>query len=131
MRLEGLIQIDDNFNKEDLTKLKVINITFTDTNAPSVISNLGLIPEVKYFETLFFKVLEELKLEENDLVAITSTSLKELIFNLSIISAIQNQHIEFVNENMFYTGPLRRNIHLSDEDFELNLEDYDVDDLDY
>ena len=130
MRLQGLIQIDDNFNKEDLTKLKVINITFTDTNAPSVISNLGLIPEVKYFETLFFKVLEELKLEENDLVAITSTSLKELIFNLSIISSIQNQHIEFVNENMFYTGPLRRNIHLSDEDFELNLEDYDIDDLD-
>ena len=130
MRLKGLIQIDDNFNKEDLNKLKVINITFTDTNAPSVISNLGLIPEVKYFETLFFKVLEELKLEENDLVAITSTSLKELIFNLSIISAIQNQHIEFVNENMFYTGPLRRNIHLSDEDFELNLEDYDIDDLD-
>ena len=130
MRLEGLIQIDDNFNKEDLTKLKVINITFTDTNAPSVISNLGLIPEVKYFETLFFKVLEELKLEENDMVAITSTSLKELIFNLSIISSIQNQHIEFVNENMFYTGPLRRNIHLSDEDFELNLEDYDIDDLD-
>ena len=130
MRLKGLIQIDDNFNKEDLTKLKVINITFTDTNAPSVISNLGLIPEVKYFETLFFKVLEELKLEENDLVAITSTSLKELIFNLSIISSIQNQHIEFVNENMFYTGPLRRNIHLSDEDFELNLEDYDIDDLD-
>lgn len=130
MRLQGLIQLDDNFNKEDLTKLKVINITFTDTNAPSVISNLGLIPEVKYFETLFFKVLEELKLEENDMVAITSTSLKELIFNLSIISSIQNQHIEFVNENMFYTGPLRRNIHLSDEDFELNLEDYDIDDLD-
>ena len=44
-------------------------------------------------------------------------------------SAIQQQHIEFVNGNIFYTGPLRRNIHLSDEDFELNLEDYDVDDL--
>ena len=130
MRLKGLIQIDDNFNKEDLTKLKMINLTFTDTNAPSVISNLGLIPEVKYFETLFFKVLEDLNLNENDMVALTSTSLKELIFNLSIISAIQNQHIEFVNENMFYIGPLRRNIHLSDEDFELNLEDYDVDDLD-
>ena len=130
MRLQGLIQIDDNFNKEDLNKLKVINITFTDTTAPSVISNLGLIPEVKYYETLFFKVLEDLNLNENDMVALTSTSLKELIFNLSIISSIQNQHIEFVNENMFYIGPLRRNIHLSDEDFELNLEDYDVDDLD-
>jgi hypothetical protein len=79
---------------------------------------------------LFYKVLEELKLEESDMVAITSTSLKELIFNLSIISAIQQQHIEFVNGNMFYTGPLRRNIHLRDEDFEFNLEDYDLEELD-
>lgn len=94
------------------------------------IGNLGLLKEVKFYEALFYKVLEELKLEENDMVAITSTSLKELIFNLSIISSIQNQHIEFVNENMFYTGPLRRNIHLSDEDFEFNLEDYDLDNLD-
>jgi hypothetical protein len=129
MRLKGLIQIDDNFNKEDLTKLKMINLTFTDTNAPSVISNLGLIPEVKYFETLFFKVLEDLNLNENDLVALTSTSLKELIFNISMLSAIQQKNIEFMNGNMYYTAPLRRNIHLRVEDFELNLEDYDVDDL--
>ena len=95
MRLQGLIQIDDNFNKEDLTKLKVINITFTDTNAPSVISNLGLIPEVKYFETLFFKVLEELKLEENDLVAITSTSLKELIFNITKATFRKNSTLDW------------------------------------
>jgi hypothetical protein len=113
-----------------LSKLKVLNITFTNPDASHTIGNLGLLKEVKFYEALFYKVLEELKLEENDMVAITSTSLKELIFNLSIISSIQNQHIEFVNENMFYTGPLRRNIHLSDEDFELNLEDYDVDDLD-
>ena len=130
MRLQGLIQIDDNFNKEDLTKLKVINITFTDTNAPSVIINLGLIPEVKYFETLFFKVLEDLNLAENDMVALTSTSLKELIFNISILSAIQQKNIEFMNGNMYYTAPLRRNIHLKDEDFELNLEDYDLENLD-
>lgn len=129
MRLQGLIQIDDNFNKEDLNKLKVINITFTDTTAPSVISNLGLIPEVKYFETLFFKVLEDLNLNENDMVALTSTSLKELIFNISILSAIQQKNIEFVNGNMYYTASLRSKIHLKDEDFDLNLEDYDIDDL--
>lgn len=130
MRLQGLIQIDDNFNKEDLTKLKVINITFTDTNAPSIISNLGLIPEVKYYETLFFNVLKDLNLNEDDMVALTSTSFKELIFNISILSAIQNKNVEFMNGNMYYTAPLRRNIHLRDEDFELNLEDYDIDDLD-
>ncbi len=130
MRLQGLIQIDDNFNKEDLTKLKVINITFTDTNAPTVISNLGLIPEVKYYETLFFKVLEDLNLAENDKIALTSTSLKELIFNISMLSAIQNKNIEFMNGNMYYTASLRSKIHLKDEDFELNLEDYDVDDFD-
>ena len=130
MRLQGLIQIDDNFNKEDLTKLKVINITFTDTNAPSVISNLGLIPEVKYFETLFFKILEDLNLAENDMVALTSTSLKELIFNISMLSAIQSKNVEFINSTMYYTATLRSKIHLKDEDFDLNLEDYDVDDLD-
>lgn len=130
MRLQGLIQIDDNFNKEDLNKLKIINITFTDTNAPSVISNLGLIPEVKYFETLFFKVLKDLNLAENDMVALTSTSLKELIFNISILSAIQNKNVEFMNGNTYYTSPLRTNIYLRDEDFELNLEDYDLENLD-
>lgn len=129
MRLQGLIQINDNFNKEDLTKLKVINITFTDTNAPSVISNLGLIPEVKYFETLFFKVLEDLNLAENDMVALTSTSLKELIFNISMLSAIQQKNIEFMNGNMYYTAALRSKIHLKDEDFDLNLEDYDIDEF--
>ena len=130
MRLQGFTQIEDNFDSENLSKLKVLNITFTNPDASQIIGNLGLLKEVRFYEALFYKVLEELKLEENDMVAITSTSLKELIFNLSIISAIQQQHIEFVNGNMYYTGPIRRNIHLSDEDFELNLEDYDVDDLD-
>ena len=130
MRLQGFTQIEDNFDKENLSKLKVLNITYTNPDASHPIGNLELLKEVKFYQALFYKVLEELKLEENDMVAITSTSLKELIFNLSIISSIQNQNIEFVNENMFYTGPLRRNIHLSDEDFELNLEDYDVDELD-
>jgi hypothetical protein len=120
MRLQGFTQIEDNFDSENLSKLKVLNVTFTNPDASQTIGNLGLIKEVRFYEALFYKVLEELKLEENDMVAITSTSLKELIFNLSIISAIPQQYIEFVNGNMFYTGPLRRNIHLSDEDIELN-----------
>ena len=130
MRLQGFTQIEDNFDRENLSKLKVLNITFTNPDASQIIGNLGLLKEVRFYEALFYKVLEELKLEENDMVAITSTSLKELIFNLSIISAIQQQHIEFVNGNMYYTGPIRRNIHLSDEDFELNLEDYNLEDVD-
>lgn len=100
MRLQGFTQIEDNFDRENLSKLKVLNITFTNPDASHTIGNLGLLKEVKFYEALFYKVMEELKLEENDMVAITSTSLKELIFNLSIISSIQNQHIEFVNENM-------------------------------
>jgi len=64
------------------------------------------------------------------MVALTSTSLQELIFNLSILSAINHKNVEFINGTMYYTGPLRRNIHLKDEDFEFNLEDYDVEDLD-
>ena len=120
MRLQGFTQIEDNFDSENLSKLKVLNVTFTNPDASQTIGNLGLIKEVRFYEALFYKVLEELKLEESDMVAITSTSLKELIFNLSIISAIPQQYIEFVNGNMFYTGPLRRNIHLSDEDIELN-----------
>jgi hypothetical protein len=130
MRLPGLIQIDDNFNKENLTKLKVLNITFTDPHASSTLSNVGLIPEIKYNETLFYKVLEDLDLQENEMVALTSTSLKELIFNLSILSAINHKNVEFINGTMYYTGPLRRNIHLRDEDFEFNLEDYDLEELD-
>lgn len=131
MRIQGFTQIDDNFNKEDLSKLKILNITFTDPAVSNTISGLGLLPQVKYYEALFKCVLEELNLKEDDHIAITSTSLKELIFNLSMISAIQNQQIEFINGQMYYTGPLRTNIHLKDEDFdfELNLDDYDLDDL--
>ena len=130
MRLSGFIQIDNNFNEENLPKLKVLNITFTDPHASSTLSNLGLMPEIKYNETLFYKVLEDLNLKEADMVALTSTSLQELIFNLSILSAINHKNVEFINGTMYYTGPLRRNIHLRDEDFELNLEDYDLEGLD-
>jgi hypothetical protein len=131
MRIQGFTQIDDNFNKEDLSKLKILNITFTDPAVSNTISGLGLLPQVKYYEALFKCVLEELNLKEDDHIAITSTSLKELIFNLSMISAIQNQQIEFINGQMYYTGPLRTNIHIKDEDFdfELNLDDYDLDEL--
>jgi hypothetical protein len=131
MRIQGFTQIEDNFNKEDLSKLKILNITFTDPAVSNTISGLGLLPQVKYYETLFKCILEELNLKEDDQIAITSTSLKELIFNLSVISAIQNQQIEFINGNMYYTGPIRTRIHLRDEDFdfELNLEDYDLDDF--
>jgi hypothetical protein len=131
MRIQGFTQIDDNFNKEDLSKLKILNITFTDPAVSNTISGLGLLPQVKYYEALFKCVLEELNLKEDDHIAITSTSLKELIFNLSMISAIQNQQIEFINGQMYYTGPLRTNIHIKDEnfDFELNLEDYDLDEF--
>ena len=131
MRIQGFTQIDDNFNKEDLSKLKILNITFTDPAVSNTISGLGLLPQVKYYEAFFKCVLEELNLKEDDHIAITSTSLKELIFNLSMISAIQNQQIEFINGQMYYTGPLRTNIHIKDEDFdfELNLDDYDLDEF--
>ena len=131
MRIQGFTQIDDTFNKEDLSKLKILNITFTDPAVSNTISGLGLLPQVKYYEALFKCVLEELNLKEDDNIAITSTSLKELIFNLSMISAIQNQQIEFINGQMYYTSPLRTNIHIKDEnfDFELNLEDYDLDEF--
>jgi hypothetical protein len=77
-------------------------------------------------------------------VAIVSPSINDLIFNLSIICAINNQNIEYVNQEMYYINP-RRNIHISDtsQDFDpildededvfyddvLNLGDYDIEDL--
>jgi hypothetical protein len=129
MRIQGFTQIDDNFKKEDLSKLKILNLTFTDPAVSNTISGLGLLPQVKYYEALFKCVLEELSHKEDDNIAITSTSLKELIFNLSMISAIQNQQIEFINGQMYYTGPLRTHIKDEDFDFELNLEDYDLDEF--
>lgn len=78
---------------------------------------------------MFNLILESLNIKVNENIAIVSPSIKELIYDLSILCAIQNLNIEYVNNEMYYTGPLRRNIQLRDEDFELNLEDYDVDDL--
>ena len=78
---------------------------------------------------MFNLILESLNIKVNENIAIVSPSIKELIYDLSILYAIQNLNIEYVNNEMYYNGPLRRNIQLRDEDFELNLEDYDVDNL--
>ena len=147
MKIPGLLEINTDLSHNDIKECKVLNLTFTDPHAPRVISELGLIREIRYFKALFKSVLEELNIEENENVAIVSTSINDLIFNLSIICAIQNQNIEYINQEMYYTNP-RRNIHISDtsQDFELNIDivddedvfyddeinlgDYDVDDLD-
>lgn len=144
MKIPGLLEINTDLNINDISEYKVLNLTFSDPNAPRIISELGLIREIRYFKALFKSVLEELNIEENENVAIVSTSVNDLIFNLSIICAIQNQNIEYVNQEMYYTNP-RRNIHISDtcQDFdpiieddeavvyddELNLGDYDIEDL--
>lgn len=141
MKIPGLIEINTDLSHNDIKECKILNLTFSDQHAPRVISELGLMREIKYFKALFKSVLQELEIEENDNVAIVSPSVNELIFNLSIICAIQNQNIEYVNQEMYYTGPLRRNTHISDTsqdyelnvdiyDDELNLEDYDLADLD-
>ena len=144
MKIPGLLEIDTDLSHNDIKECKILNLTFSDPHAPRVISELGLIREIRYFKALFKSVLEELDIEENENVAIVSTSINDLIFNLSIICAIQNQNIEYVNQEMYYTNP-RRNIHISDtsQDFdpiieddedvfyddELNLGDYDIEDL--
>ena len=140
MKIPGLLEINTDLNINDISEYKVLNLTFSDPNAPRIISELGLIREIRYFKALFKSVLTQLDIEENENVAIVSPSINDLIFNLSIICAIQNQNIEYVNQEMYYTNP-RRNIHISDttQDFELNVDvyddeinlgDYDVDDLD-
>ncbi len=140
MKIPGLLEINIDLNINDISEYKVLNLTFSDPNAPRIISELGLIREIRYFKALFKSVLTQLDIEENENVAIVSPSINDLIFNLSIICAIQNQNIEYVNQEMYYTNP-RRNIHISDttQDFELNVDvyddeinlgDYDVDDLD-
>ena len=142
MKIPGLLEINTDLSHDEIKECKILNLTFSDQHAPRVISELGLMREIKYFKALFKSVLQELEIEENDNVAIVSPSVNELIFNLSIICAIQNQNIEYVNQEMYYTGPLRRNTHISDtaQDYELNvdivdddfnLEDYDLEDLDY
>jgi hypothetical protein len=140
MKIPGLLEINTDLTHNDIKECKILNLTFSEPQAPRIISELGLIREIRYFKSLFKSVLTQLNIEENENVAIVSPSVSELIFNLSIICAIQNQNIEYVNQEMYYTNP-RRNIHISDttQDFELNVDvyddeinlgDYDIDDLD-
>jgi hypothetical protein len=140
MKIPGLLEINTDLTHNDIKECKILNLTFSEPQAPRIISELGLIREIRYFKSLFKSVLTQLNIEENENVVIVSPSVSELIFNLSIICAIQNQNIEYVNQEMYYTNP-RRNIHISDttQDFELNVDvyddeinlgDYDIDDLD-
>jgi hypothetical protein len=144
MKIPGLLEINTDLSHDEIKECKILNLTFSDPHAPRVISELGLIREIRYFKALFKSVLEELNIEENENVAIVSPSINDLIFNLSIICAINNQNIEYVNQEMYYINP-RKNVHISDtaQDFDpiieededvfydddLNLENYDVDDL--
>ena len=139
MKIPGLLEINTDLSQNDISGYKILNLTFSEPEAPRIISELGLIREIRYFNALFKSVLEELDIDENENVAIVSPSINDLIFNLSIICAIQNQNIEYVNQEMYYTNP-RRNIHISDttKDFELNVDvyddeinlgDYNIDDL--
>ncbi len=130
MKLSGLIEFNTNLNHDDIADYKIINLTFSEKDASKIISELGLIKEIKYFKSLFDVVTKDLEINETDNVAIVSPSIKDLIFNLSILCAIQNKNIEYVNEVMYYTGPLRKNIHLQDEEFDFNIEEYDIEDLD-
>lgn len=129
MKLPGLIEFNTNLNHDDIADYKIINLTFSEKDASKIISELGLIKEIKYFKSLFEVVTKDLEINETDNVAIVSPSIKDLIFNLSILCAIQNKNIEYVNEVMYYKGELNRLIPSKDEDFEFNLEDYDVSDL--
>ena len=129
MKLPGLIEFNTNLNHDDIADYKIINLTFSEKDASKIISELGLIKEIKYFKSLFDVVTKDLEINETDNVAIVSPSIKDLIFNLSILCAIQNKNIEYVNEVMYYKGELNRFIPSKDEDFEFNLEDYDVSDL--
>lgn len=129
MKLPGLIEFNTDLNHLDIDNYKIINMTFSNKDASMIISELGLIREIRYFNELFKLILKDLEIAENDNIAIVSPSIKDLLFNLSILCAIQNKNVEYVNEVMYYTGTLRKNIHLQDEDFQLNLEDYDIDEL--
>lgn len=147
MKIPGLLEINTDLNHKDISEHKVLYLTFSDPHAPHIISELGLIREIRYFKALFKTILEDLEIKDGENVAIVSPSVNDLIFNLSIICALNNQNIEYANQEMYYTGLLRRNTHISDtnqnfelnvnvvenEDVffndELNLGDYDIDDL--
>lgn len=133
MKIPGLIEINTDLSHNDISECKILNLTFSDPHAPQIISELGLIREIRYFKALFKTVLKDLNISEDANVAIVSPTINDLIFNLSIICATNNQNIEYVNQEMYYTGPLRRNTHISDtnQNFELNIDLADDDDVFY
>ena len=141
MKIPGLLEINTDLSQNDITDYKILNLTFSDQHTPRIISELGLIREIRYFKALFKTIVKDLEIKDGENVAIVSPSVKDLIFNISILCALNNQNIEYVNQEMYYLGPLRRHTHISDtnQDFELNigkvddelnLEDYDLDGLD-
>jgi hypothetical protein len=133
MKIPGLLEINTDLNHNDISECKVLNLTFSDPHAPHIISELGLIREIRYFKALFKTILEDLEIIDGENVAIVSPSVNDLIFNLSIICALNNQNIEYANQEMYYTGPLRRNTHISDtnQNFELNVDVVDDEDVFY
>ena len=141
MKIPGLIEFNTDLSHDDIKECKILNLTFSNANAAGVILELGLIPEINYFQRLFKTIFNELEIEENTNVAIVSPSLMDLIFNLAIVCAINNQNIEYYEQTMYYVGNLRKNGHIIDssQNFELNidivdddfnLEDYDLDEID-
>ena len=147
MKIPGLIEINTDLSHNDIKECKVLNLTFTDPHVPSIISELGLIREIEYFKVFFKTVLKELNIDDNENVAIVSSSVNELTFNLAMICAINNKNIDYFNQTMYYVGNLRKNGHIIDSsqnfefnidivddedvfyDDDFNLENYDLDDL--
>ena len=133
MKIPGLIEINTDLSHNDISESKILNLTFTDPHASRIISELGLIREIEYFKVFFKSALNELEIDENENVVIASSSINELMFNLSLICAIQNKNLDYFNQTMYYVGNLRKNIHISDtsQDFELNIDIVDDDDVFY
>jgi hypothetical protein len=133
MKIPGLIEFNTDLSHDDIKECKILNLTFSNANAAGVILELGLIPEINYFQRLFKTIFNELEIEENTNVAIVSPSLKDLIFNLAIVCAINNQNIEYYDQTMYYVNHLRRNTHISDtaQDYELNVDIVDDEDVFY
>jgi hypothetical protein len=133
MKIPGLIEFNTDLSHDDIKDCKILNLTFSNANAAGVILELGLIPEINYFQKLFKTIFNELEIEENTNVAIVSPSLKDLIFNLAIVCAINNQNIEYYDQTMYYVNHLRRNTHIIDnsQNFELNIDIVDDEDVFY
>ena len=53
MKIPGLLEINTDLSHNDITDYKILNLTFSDPHAPRVISELGLIREIRYFKALF------------------------------------------------------------------------------